>query len=102
MSKVRLYRVNRKNGHGETWSEIVPAHSGEAAASYFDNTNVASRSHYLGFYEIELYYNGISITFRIDGTDFNSESPCYDFLYNYMANDINRFISLLRSEGLYP
>ena len=102
MSKVRMYSVERKDGHGSLPPRIVPAHSGHAACSYFSNQHIAASAQYLGFYEVELFYSAAEIHFRILDNTFGSQDAGYEFLCIYMTNDINMFISELRQSGNYP
>ena len=102
MTSVRIYNVERRDGHGRIDHVTVPAHSKESAESYFDNRAIRSSATYRGFEKVSLRYNGSEISFHTDNHIFESDSVGYEYLCNYMTSSINEFIRQLKSSGDYP
>jgi hypothetical protein len=102
MSKVRMYLVTSRNGRGEEWNNTVAAHSKETAMSYFYHEHVSTNADFLGFYEVEIHYGASGINFRVADFSFESESPSYNYLTEYMSADIEAFIRVLKDNGSYP
>lgn len=101
MSKVRLYKVHRKDAY-RTWFEVVPAHSGKSAEDYFDNSHISSTAEFLGFQDVEILYDGSEFVFLALGYTFESNSAGYPYLCSYLAASINSLIVYLQNDGLYP
>lgn len=78
---------------------IIPAHSKAAAEAALAHPHVSVTARYIGFKDCRLSYGPAGLSIVVDETQYDAESPMYEYLRNYCQSDISQLEEELRREG---
>ncbi|WP_155632151.1 hypothetical protein [Burkholderia vietnamiensis] len=96
MTKVRLFEIRCRDGHGNEWSEYAPANNKETVAAEYAHPHIATQVNHLGYFDVTPCYGGQQFEFEVNGIRFTPESRGYDFLLGYMSKELAAFAKHLR------